>query len=172
MGYKNAPPYVQRQIDRILRKADCLTFAKAYIDDVVIFSRSFYDHLHHLERVFDAFNAYNLTVSRKKSFLAFLSIKLLGQHVDGFGLSTSEEKLEAICNLKFLETLKDLEHYLGLTGWLRCYIEYYAQLVEPLHALKTTRLKTAPTSSHSRLHFTSIARIDLTPELLDTFYAV
>ena len=46
MGYKNSPAYVQRQIDRILR---CFrSFTRAYVDDVVIFSRSLEEHLNHL----------------------------------------------------------------------------------------------------------------------------
>lgn len=169
MGFKNTPPYAQRQIDRILREAGCQLFAKAYIDDILIFSETLEDHVQHLRAVFGALQAKNLTLSGKKAFLGFPSIQLLGQHVDGFGLTTSADKIAAIKNLSFPSTLKDLEMYLGMTGWLRHYIEYYAQLAEPLQARKTSALKGAPPGGHSRQHFTSTARIDPTPELLDAF---
>lgn len=39
MGYKNSPPYVQRQTDNLLRAFR--HFARAYVDDVVIFSKTF-----------------------------------------------------------------------------------------------------------------------------------
>lgn len=49
MGYKNSPPYAQRQIDNILRPFR--TFARAYVDDIVVFSRTLQDHEEHLRRI-------------------------------------------------------------------------------------------------------------------------
>jgi hypothetical protein len=59
-----------------------------------------------------------------------------------------------------------------MMGWQRSCIPYYAQLVEPLQKRKTEGLKGAPTGGHSRLRYTSTARIDATPELLDSFKAL
>ena len=172
MGFKNSPPYVQRQMDRILRIAKCLGFAKAFVDDVVIYSRTLDEHIQHLRQVFTAFDELNLTVSGKKSFIGYPSIELLGQRVDGFGVYTSEQKLSAIAKLNFPTTVKDLERYLGLTGWLRNYIPYYAALAEPLQKRKTESLRTAPTGKHSRAHFTSTSVVEPTSELVDAFNAL
>jgi hypothetical protein len=70
------------------------------------------------------------------------------------GLATAEQKLEAIRKLRFPDTLKELETYLGLTGWLRQYVPYYAQIVAPLQLRKTEMLRAAPTGSR-RKDFTS-----------------
>ena len=172
MGFKNSPPYVQRQIERILRKQGCWKFARAFVDDVVIFSKSLEEHLEHLDCVFAAFDEMNLTLSGKKCFLGFPSIELLGQHVNRLGVSTSQQKLEAIAKLKFPTHVKELEHYLGLTGWLRNYIPYYAQLAEPLQRAKTEKLKKAPHGKQSRAHFTSSTQVEDSPLLLDAFNAL
>ena len=64
-------------------------------------------------------------------------MKLLGQRVDAFGMATAEDKLAAIHNLTFPITLKALEKYLGLTGYLRKYISKYALVATPLQHCKT-----------------------------------
>ena len=66
--------------------------------------------------MFTTLNNRNLTLSGKKAFLGFLSLTLLGQYVDGLGLSTTAEKIATIKDLSFLTTLKDLETYLRITG--------------------------------------------------------
>jgi hypothetical protein len=63
MGFKNLPPYAQKLIDKVLRKHGCTKFAKAFMDDVTIFSHDLEEHLQQLRRVFEALAAYNLTLS-------------------------------------------------------------------------------------------------------------
>jgi hypothetical protein len=62
---------------------------------------------------------------------------LLGQRVDSLGMTTAEEKIRAITALKFPATLRQLETFLGLTGWLRSSIPRYAQTAQPLQNRKT-----------------------------------
>lgn len=138
MGFKNSPSYVQRQMDRILRPHR--DYAYCYIDDIVIFSKTFEDHLIHLQAVFGLLDSYNITLDPKKSFLGYPSVPLLGQRVDAFGMTTSEEKLRAISELKFPQNLNDLEIYIGLTGYMRQYVPHYAAKIEPLQRLKTELL--------------------------------
>lgn len=172
MGFKNSPPYVQRQIDRILREYRCQLFAKAFVDDVATYSKTFEEHLEHLRRIFTAFDDMNLTLSPHKTFLGFPSIELLGQHVDSMGMSTSAEKLEAIAKLSFPRTAKDLEHYLGLTGWLRNYIPYYAQLAEPLQKCKKDIFRKAPQGAHARRNYAATSTVDQSAEMMEAFQAL
>lgn len=172
IGYKNAPAYAQRQIDSMLRGANCSHFSTAFIDDIVSWEKKLDAHLRDLDTLFSSLDQRSLTLSGEKAFLGFPSVTLLGQHVDGLGVSTSEEKLAAINALTFPKTVGDLEIYLGLTGWLRHYIEYFAQRAEPLQRHKTERLKDAPKSGHARKHYTSTARIEPTPDLMESFRAV
>ena len=169
MGFKNSPPYAQRQIDKLLRDTGCNRFAKAYMDDIFFFGDDLQNFCNNINTLFTALDSRNLTVAGSKVFLGFPSLTLLGQHVNGLGLSTADDKIAALKALKFPDTVKDLETYLGMTGWLRQYIPFYAAIAEPLQKAKTEALKKAPAGGHSRLHFTSNARIEPTPELLDAF---
>ena len=139
MGFQNSPPYVQRQIDRILRAHR--SYTRAYIDNIVVFSKTLEDHLIHLNEVFNLLASLDIVLAPTKTFLGFPSTTLLGQKVDSFGMAAALEKIQAISGLAFPITLQDLEHYLGLTGWMRDYVPYYAQIVELLQSRKTEMLK-------------------------------
>ena len=150
MGYKGSPPYVQRQTDKILRPVR--EFVKAYVDDMIAFSKTLSQHLEHLRSMFALFREKRISLNPKKSFLGYPSVVLLGQRVDSLGLSTSEEKLAAITSLRFPKTLRELETFLGLTGWLRSSIPKYAQRANALQQRKTELTKTIPKESkgHTR----------------------
>lgn len=157
MGYKNSPAYVQRQIDRLLRAQR--KFARAYVDDIVIFSETQADHEAHLHEVFSVLQANNISIKAAKAFVGYPSVALLGQRVDSFGLATSAEKLKAIAKLRFPRTLKQLETYLGLTGWLRDYIAHYAGLSKPLQARKTELLRGGPVAGSARRNYSSRTKV-------------
>ena len=61
-GLKNAPQIFQRMMDRIFGK---YSFILVYIDDILVFSKTFHEHIKHLELVFEELINYGLIVSRK-----------------------------------------------------------------------------------------------------------
>jgi hypothetical protein len=83
---------------------------------------------------------------------------MLGIRVDSLGLTTPEEKLKAIANLKFPYTLQQIETYLGFTGWMRQYVPRYAQTSEPLQERKHVMSRAGPNAGRARKQFARIAR--------------
>lgn len=162
MGYTGLPAYVQRQIDGILR--EFRAFARAYVDDIVVFSKTLEEHLEHLRSIFQLFQKMNIALKPSKTYLGYPTVALLGQKVESLGLTTAEEKLEAISKLRFPATLKLLETYLGLTGWMRNYVPYYAQLSNPLQIRKTLLLKNLPVKGAARKRYSSGTRLDIPTE--------
>ena len=144
MRFKNSPAYVQRKIDAILRVYRA--FAKAYVDDIVVFSRILKKHLDHLRQIFQLLNSYGIRLSPKKSFLGYSTVVLLDQKVDAFDFTIAANKLAVITNLKFPYTLKNLKSYLSLTDWLRNYIAWYAQKSNSLQRRKTLLLRSSSTN--------------------------
>jgi hypothetical protein len=94
-------------------------FARAFIDDMVVFSKIADKHIYHLRQVFSLFAEIGLSLSPMKSFLAYPSVQLLGHRVDGLGMSTTEERVSVIKNLVFPSLLKELETFIGMIGYLR-----------------------------------------------------
>lgn len=142
MRYINSVAYVQYKIDIILH--NIWAWAQAYIDNIVCRAKSFLDLLDKLHTLFEIFHTYNISISPIKSYLNYLNVVLLGQQVDSLGFTTLEQKLKAIKLFIYSNTLGALNYYLGLTGYLRSYIHFYAQLAALFQALKTTLLQEIP----------------------------
>ena len=139
MGYKGSPIYTQRIMDRKL--SPFRAFCRAFIDDVIIFSKTLEEHVQHLHQIFSLFTELNIALNPKKSCVGFPSITLLGQHVDSFGMLTTAEKIAALVKIVMLTNLKALDYFVGLSGFLRAYIPLYAQVIDPLTKRKTELIK-------------------------------
>lgn len=160
MGYINSIAYVARMMANILRGYE--DFVAVYVDDIMVYSDSFDDHLAHLDKIFARLEEYNVTLSAAKTFLGFTEVTILGQKVSSLGLTTTRERTEALTSLKFPQTLKELEHYLGLTGWLRHFVPHYAAITEPLQKRKTLLLKESPSNKGSaRKEYSKRTGLDL-----------
>ena len=122
MGFKNSSAYVQRKIDAILRVYRA--FGRAYVDDNVVFSKTLEEHLTRLNEGLQLLESCGVLLSPKKSYFGYPTV----------ALAFTANKLAAIANFQFSVTLKDLETYLGFTGWLRNYIAWYAQKSDALTA--------------------------------------
>ena len=167
--FRNSPAYVQRIIDQILRPFR--HFCRAYIDNIVIFSSTFDEHIQYLRQVFATLDKINIHLSPKKSFLGYLSVRLLSQRVDALGLATSSEKLATISNLAFPRTLSQLERYLGITGYLRQYIPHYAAIIKPLQLRKTLLGKSINVRGNARKKVAGRLQVSIpTPRELNAFY--
>ena len=112
-GLRNGPSIFQRVTQSILAPYLWI-FTLVYIDDIVVFSVSFMDHLGHLEVVFIAVERAGITLSPSKCFLGYQSLLLLGQKVSRLGLSTHKEKIDAIIDLKEPRNISELQTFLGM----------------------------------------------------------
>ena len=110
-------------------------------------------------------------LSPRKSFLNYLSIRLLRQKVNILDLAIAEEKLSVITSLIFPITLSALEKYLGLTDYLRQYIFNYTTIVKSLQKRKTLleRLVTVAGNARKRATDRTIL-ITSTPRELNIYY--
>jgi hypothetical protein len=126
MRYKNSLVYVQRQTN--LMSSDLRDFAKVYINDIVIFSKTLDKHLQHLIVLFDRLLSYNVILNLKKTFLEYSFIVLFEQVVDALELIIANEKLAIIANLIFSYILKKLEIYVDLTDHLRMYVSWHVRI--------------------------------------------
>ena len=133
-GYRNGPSVFQRVMQGILAPFLWI-FALVYIDDIVVYSTTFEDHLIHLDRVLKAIADANITLSPPKCHLAYQSLLLLGQKVTRLGLSTHKEKVDAILQLREPQNVQQLQQFLGMMVYFSSYIPFYAWIAQPLFQL-------------------------------------
>lgn len=67
-GLKGAPTTFQRLMDVVL--SPCVSFARAYIDDIVVFSSTWNKHIQHLEEVFSCLSEAGLKAKPTKCRIA------------------------------------------------------------------------------------------------------
>ena len=157
MRCRNSIAYVQRQMNIILRKFR--DFVRTYIDDVIIKSRSFKDHLNHLRSIFTLFTKLRIFIKSIKIFLDYADVLLLRQRVNALDLTISKEKLRVIAMLQFSDDLVALEKYLEITDYLRKYIYFYAEISKSLQNLKTKLLKNSSKRNQRKSY---ISRVKIT----------
>ena len=139
-GLNGAPATFQRMMDRLLRGLG--DFAAAYLDDLVVYSSTWEEHLGHIRTVFGRLRDAGLTAKPKKCQFGMSQCVYLG-HVVGDGVVQPEQsKIEAVESFPVPRTKKQVHSFLGLTGYYRKFIPDYAAIATPLTDL--TR-KTAPT---------------------------
>ena len=133
-GLRNGPSIFQRVMQGILAPYLWI-FCLVYIDDIVIYSKSYEEHLIHLDKVLEAIENAGITLSPKKCHLFYGSILLLGHKVSRLGLSTHAEKVNAIMELERPRKLSQLQTFLGMVVYFSAFILYYASVCAPLFQL-------------------------------------
>ena len=133
-GLTNAPATFERLMECVLAG---LTYEQClvYLDDIVIFSTTFPQHLERLTTVFQHLRKAGLTLKPEKCHFARKEIRYLGHIVSSKGVQADPDKLKAITSYPAPHDIKELRQFLGLSNYYRRFIEHYSDITEPLHKL-------------------------------------
>ena len=123
-GVKNAPACFQTLMQRAL--ADVTEFSTAYMDDVVIFSPTWEDHVVHVHRVLESIEKAGLTVNPKKCCWGGRAVEFLGHFVGRGSMSVPAHRCTALANYTKPKTKKGLRAFLGSVGFYRRYLAQLA----------------------------------------------
>src|SRR5260370_2899133 len=116
-------------------------FSLVYIDNIMVYSQSYEEHLMHLDQVLQAVKEAQIILSPKKCHFAYTLILLLGQKVSHLWLSTHAEKVNAITELATPINVHTLQSFLGMAVYFSHYILGYASLAAPLFELLKKKAK-------------------------------
>ncbi|GFW75415.1 retrovirus-related Pol polyprotein from transposon opus [Trichonephila clavipes] len=114
-GLSGAAPNFQRAIDIILQPV-IGRFVSVYMDDVIITSPSFKDHLDHLTQVFTLLRDAGLTLNKEKCHFARDKLKYLGLIISKEGIETDNKKIRAITEMKPPKNNREVSKFLGMTA--------------------------------------------------------
>ncbi|GLC38245.1 hypothetical protein PLESTM_000703600 [Pleodorina starrii] len=153
-GLTGAPATFMSLMNDVLRpfRNKC---AVVYLDDVLIYSRTFEDHCCDVEAVLRTLQANHLHVRLSKCSFAQPSTKFCGFIISRDGITTDPDKLTALANFPLPASITDVRAFLGFTGFYRRFIKDYARIAHPLTALtKTTQAfpKILPPAAVSAFH--------------------
>lgn len=166
-GLCSAPATFQRMMDTVLadlKWQSCLV----YLDDVVVFSASFSEHLKRLRQVLEAIRSANLTLKPQKCHFGYEELKFLGHLVSAEGVRPDPEKTTAVAAFPTPADKKSVRRFLGLCAYYRRFIGNFSKIAEPL-----TRLTRADTpfvwSSEQETAFTELRHRLASPPVLGHF---
>ena len=106
-----------------------------YLDDVIIFSELFPDHVEHLKAVFVQLRDAGLKLNPKKCKFICEELKFLSHLVTPSGLKPNDKNLDAVKQFPTPTTLKQLRQFLGLTSHYHRFVKNFAKMAHPLYAL-------------------------------------
>lgn len=133
MGLKNSPPTFQKVMADALK--NCRPFSLVYLDDIIVYSKTYEEHLNHLNQVFRALHERNFVLNPPKCEILRQRINYLGHTIDKDTIKPMTEKIEAIINIKDPCTLTAANKFIGALSWYRKFIPAFASAAAPIHSV-------------------------------------
>lgn len=131
-GLCNSPAVFQRFINCIFHEMIKEKVVLAYMDDLIIPGQSETECLKNLKDVLKLSSEYGLEINWKKCQFLTTKVEYLGTIIENGKITPSECKIKAVKKMKIPTNVKELQRFLGLTGYFRKYIENYALIAKPL----------------------------------------
>ncbi|MBW0532760.1 hypothetical protein O181_072475 [Austropuccinia psidii MF-1] len=134
-GIRNAPSPYQRMMNTIFPKELSEGWLIIYIDDIIVFSETWQDHLTRLEIVPQKLLQVNMKISLKKCHFAYSKLKAVGQVVSGLSLGMEKKKVAAVLLKPIRQAKKEMQSFLGFPGYYRKHIKDFAKIAKSLYKL-------------------------------------
>ena len=135
-GLKNAPANFQCFMEhclRDLRDEMCIP----YLDDVIVFSETFEQHIEHLRRVLQRLKSHGVKLKPRKCELLKREVTFLGRIISEDGYRMDPKGTSAVTHLKNVKpkTVGEVRRVVGLLGVYCRHIKNFAQIAKPIYDL-------------------------------------
>ena len=143
--FAQAPADFQELMTGILKD---FPFTIAYLDDIIIFSKTPQEHLLHIHMVFEKLKSANLSMKKSKCHFLSKEIQYLGHIISAMGIGPLSSKTHTIQNMNPPTTPQQVRAFLGLVGYYRKFIRGFAKIAKPLTLLTRQQAKFDWTPEH------------------------
>ena len=133
-GLHSAPAAFQSAMQEVLEGLEDKSMV--YVDDIIIFSKTFEEHLQDIGEVFQRLSGDNLKVTPEKCEFARSELLYLGFTINREGIKTDPKKVSAIQNMSYPSCTLEMETFLGKAGYYSRFIKDYSKIAQPLMLLK------------------------------------
>jgi hypothetical protein len=127
-GLTNAPSTFMRLMNEVLHSfiGKCVV---VYFNDILIYNKCLDEHIEYLRAIFCALRGARLFVNLEKCMFSTDRVAFLGYVVTPQGIEVDEVKIEAIKSWPIPATLMQLQSFLGLAGFYRCFMRDFSTIV-------------------------------------------
>ncbi|POW01083.1 hypothetical protein PSHT_12690 [Puccinia striiformis] len=134
-GIKNAPSHFQRMMDLEFTNELSQLWLIIYIDDIIVFSDSWEEHLVRLETILKKITKMNMKISLSKCQFGFSELKALGHIVNGLSLGIDKHRVAAVLLKPIPQNVKELQMFLGFAGYYRLHIKDFGGMASSLYKM-------------------------------------
>lgn len=128
-GISTAPSIFQELANIVLEGCN---FATAYLDDIIIFSKTYEEHLIHIQEVFDRLRQHGLKAKLKKCSFFQSETEYLGFVINQDGIKPDPKKVEAIKTLPSPKNVREVRSFMGMCSYYRRFVPNFSKIAEPL----------------------------------------
>jgi RNase H-like domain found in reverse transcriptase/Reverse transcriptase (RNA-dependent DNA polymerase)/Integrase zinc binding domain/Chromo (CHRromatin Organisation MOdifier) domain len=130
-GLTNAPATCQRMINDLLREY-LDVFVVAYLDDILVYSKTETEHTEHVRKVLGKLQYANLLLKPEKCEFHKTELEFLGYIIGQNGIRMSPKKIQAVRDWPIPGSVKAVQAFLGFANFCRKFIEGYSMITQPL----------------------------------------
>jgi len=153
-GLSNAPATFQRNSEQMLGDLN-MKICVIYLDDLIIFSKTFEEHLQNINTIFNRLREFGLKLAPEKCEFFREKIAFLGHVVSSEGIETDPDKIDKIRNWPSPNTPDELRSFLSFAGYYRRFIKDFSKITRPLNdLLPPTHTKKGPKRSQKEWRWT------------------
>jgi hypothetical protein len=133
-GLTNAPAFFMNLMNKVFMKV-LNKFVVVFIDDILIYSKSREDHEHHLRIVLGRLRAHQLYAKLSKCEFWLEKIAFLGHILTAEGIEVDSSKVEAVSKWKQPSNVSEVQSFLGMARYYRCFIKGFSSIARPMTEL-------------------------------------
>ena len=133
-GLTNAPSTFMRLMNHVLRTF-IGKFVVVYFDDILIYSKSFDEHVKHIRQVLDELRKEKLFANLEKCSFCTDHVVFLGFVVSAKGIEVDESKVKAIKDWPAPTNVSQVRSFHGLAGFYRRFVRDFSTIASPLNEL-------------------------------------
>ena len=133
-GMTCAPSVFQRLMDFVLHGLSYLT-CLVYLDDIIVFGRTFAEQLERLDEIFCRLRQANLKLKPSKCSLFRRQVEFLGHVVSEDGIAMQNDKINVVRNWPVCRNLTELRAFMGTCGYYRRFVKDFSLIASPLYDL-------------------------------------
>jgi hypothetical protein len=112
-------------------------FVMVFLDDILVYSKSLKEHIHHLTLVLQKLREHQLYLKASKCSFVKSQLDYLGHIISVIGVATDPSKTADMLKWPTPTNVTELRGFLGLTGYYRKFVKHYGLIARPLtHLLK------------------------------------
>ena len=111
-----------------------VSLAFVYLDDILVASPSFQDHLQHLRQLFQLLSTNGLVINNTKYVFGSDKLDILGHHVRADGITPLPDRIAAFRDSDPPSDRTSLQRFLGMVNYYHRFLPGIAAVLAPLHA--------------------------------------